>query len=128
MDNLPKDVQQIIYKFVWKKSIKPCHEELENRKISIIRKVIEYNKGSNGMCAKKWAFGLEDILRGCYIIDYSKYIADMFIFDATSGFDYTFKEDIEVSKWLENIMGIFENISNTNKWIELPHPPYYYYK
>ena len=123
MDNIPRDVQQIIYKFVWNKGIKLCHEEIKKRKISIVAKVIQYNKDANGMCAKKWAFGLGDIIGKCHIIDYSEYLVDTLIFDMTCGLDYKIKEEADLASWVDNIFNIFEDIVDSNKWIELPEPP-----
>ena len=121
MDSIPKDVQLIIYKFIWQKGINFCHKELENRKITIVRQVIEYNKGSDGMCVKKWSFGLSNILYNCNIIDYANIICDIIKGEALfSLYDYDSDELI----WVEYIMfDLFEKISNTNKWIELPEPP-----
>lgn len=51
MDNLPKDIQKLIYWHLWKMNIHNCHNEIVNKKMTIIDAIYKYHNDDNLNCS-----------------------------------------------------------------------------
>jgi hypothetical protein len=121
MELLPKYLQQLIWKQLWKANIKEVHQELINKKINFVCDLVKFknNIDPNAMGGKKLSLDLNNyIYKTKYIVHMipeSIYFAKSIVMSSCFGL-------YETEDWITEISEIFVNIARSKRWIELPSP------
>lgn len=122
MNVLPKDIQQLIFRHVWKMNIQNCHDEIQKKKLVVVDQIIEYFdcEELRDLRWKNIRFTFSSVMQHLLyakMIDHLHYFCDiqlMHVFGEPDDFE---------AKWETDTSNIFFNIHQTRLWQEIPDIP-----